>query len=136
MKNTSFLEENWIVYLVTSIHSVIHMMRLSSIYFYRAYVSNNWNRLRLFLMNGIFCPIPMPQIAIFGFINGIQNSVTNHILLIFKLRVYKSRKRGTLELSRLINEIQIRKLSPKSCKETGLNGRKLTEQERYNILLK
>ena len=63
-------------------------------------------------------------------------TATNHILLIFKLRVYKSRKRGTLELSRLINEIQIRKLSPKSYKETGLNGRKLTEQERYNILLK
>ena len=71
MKNMTFSEENWIVYLMTPIHSVIHMTRLSSIYFYGVYVSNNWNRLRLFLMNDIFCPIPTPQIAIFGFINRI-----------------------------------------------------------------
>ena len=43
-------------------------------------------------------PILAPQTAIFGFTNGIENNVykiTNHILLIFKLHVYKSRKRGT-----------------------------------------
>ena len=77
-------------------------------------------------MNDISLPILTPQTAIFGFINGIENSVykiTNHILLIFKLHVYKSRERGSLELSRLRNEMKVKLLEkkspPKSCKETG-----------------
>ena len=60
-------------------------------------------------MNDISPPMLTPQTAIFGFINGIENSVykvTNHILLIFKLHVCKSRERAILELSRLINEIK------------------------------
>ena len=56
--------------------------------------------------------------------------------LTFKLHVYKSRERGTLELSRLINEIEKVKLLEKHQPKimTGnwssitLNGRKLTEQ--------
>ena len=47
-------------------------------------------------MNDISLPILTPQTAIFGFINGIENSVykiTNDILLIFKLHVYKSREK-------------------------------------------
>ena len=46
-------------------------------------VKQLWNHLRLFLMNDISLPILTPQTAIFGFINGIENSVykiTNHIL--------------------------------------------------------
>ena len=85
-----------------------------------------WNHLRLFLTNDIFLPILTPQTAIFGFINGIGNSVykiTDHMLLIFKLSVHKSRERDTLEISRLINEINKvklleKKISPKSWKET------------------
>ena len=51
----------------------------------------------------------MSQTAIFGFIIGIENSVykiTNYILSIFKLHVYKSRERSILELSWLTNEIK------------------------------
>ena len=75
-------------------------------------------------MNYISFPILTPQTAIFGFINAIGNSaykITNHILSIFKLHVYKSREKGSLELSRLINEIKTtrKKISPISCKETG-----------------
>ena len=72
------------------------------------YVKQLWSHLRLFLTNDISLPILTPQTAIFGFISGIENNVykiKNHIVLIFKLHVYKSRERGTLELSRLINEI-------------------------------
>ena len=61
----------------------------------------------------ISLPRLAPQTAIFGFTNGIENNVyeiTSHILLIFKLHVYKSREKGTLELSRLINEIEKVKL--------------------------
>ena len=72
-------------------------------------VKQLWNHLRLFLTNDISLPILTPQTAIFAFINGIENSIykiTNHILSIFKLYVYKSREKGPLELSRLINEIK------------------------------
>ena len=68
-----------------------------------------WNHLRFFLTNYVSLPILTPQTVIFGFTNGIENNgykITNHILLIFKLRVYKSKERGTLELSSLINEIK------------------------------
>ena len=79
-------------------------------------VKQLWNHLRLFLTNDISFPILTPQTAIFGFINGIENSVykiTNYILLIFKLHVYKSREKRILELSRLINEIKKVKLLEK-----------------------
>ena len=73
----------------------------------------------------------MPQTAIFGFSNGIENNaykITNHILLIFKLHVYKSRERGTLKLSRLINEVKKVKVLEKNSGQN--NVRKL---EQYNI---
>ena len=63
-------------------------------------VKQLWNHVR-FLTNDISLPILTPQTVIFGFINGIENNVnkiTNHILLIFKLHVCKSRERGALEL--------------------------------------
>ena len=46
-------------------------------------VEELWNNLKLFLTNDISLPILMPQATIFGFINGIENSVytiTNHKL--------------------------------------------------------
>ena len=94
-------------------------------------VKQLWNHLRLFLTNDISLPILRPQTAIFGFINGIENSVykiTNYILLIFKLHVYKSREKRILELSRLINEIKKVKLLEKKSAQNHV--RKL---EQYNI---
>ena len=100
-------------------------------------VKQLWNHLKLFLTNDIFLNILTPQIAIFGFINGIENNVykiTNHILLNFKLHIYKSRERGTLELNRLINEIKkvkvLEKIQPKMMQGNWnsmiLNVRKFT----------
>ena len=90
-------------------------------------VKQLWNHLRLLLTNDISLPILTPQTTIFDFINEIENNVykiTNHILLIFKLHVYKSRENSTLELSKLINEIKkvkpLKKIvCPKWSKETG-----------------
>ena len=85
----------------------------------------------MFLANDIFLPILTPQIAIFGFTNGIENSVyriTNYILLIFKLYVYKSRERGTLELSKLIKEIKKAKLLEKNSAQNHVRN-----LEQYNI---
>ena len=82
-------------------------------------------------MNDISLSVLMPQSVSFVFISGIENSVykiTNHILLIFKLHVYKSRERGILELSRLINEIKKVKLLEKKSAQNHV--RKL---EQYNI---
>ena len=82
-------------------------------------------------MNDISLPILTPQTASFGFINGIENSaykITNHILLISKLHVYKSRERGIIELSRWINEIKKVKLLEKKSVQNQV--RKL---EQYNI---
>ena len=93
-----------------------------------------WNHLRyliMFVTNDISPPILTLQTAIFGFNNGIENNVhkiTNHILFIFKLHVYKSRERGTLELSRLINQIRKAKLLEKNSAQN--NVRKL---EQHNI---
>ena len=81
-------------------------------------------------MNDISLPILMPQIAIFDFINRIKCNVSkiiDHILLIFKLHLYKSRERNTLESSRLINEIKKRKLLEKTSAKN--DARKL---EQYN----
>ena len=73
------------------------------------YVKQLWNYFRLFLTNHISLPILTPQTAIFGFINGTENSVykiKNQMLSICKLHVYKSRERSILELSRLIIQIK------------------------------
>ena len=85
----------------------------------------------MFLTNDISLPILTPQTAIFGFINGIENSVykiINHVLLIFKLQVYQSRERGTLELSRLMNEIKKVKLQEKKIAQNHVK-----KLEQYNI---
>ena len=85
----------------------------------------------MFLTNDISLPILTPQTAIFGFINGIENSVykiINHVLLIFKLHVYQSRERGTLELSRLMNEIKKVKLQEKKIAQNHV-----MKLEQYNI---
>ena len=94
-------------------------------------VKQLWNHLRLFLTNDISLPILTPQTAIFGFINGIENSVykiINHVLLIFRLHVYQSRERGTLELSRLMNEIKKVKLQEKKIAQNHVK-----KLEQYNI---
>ena len=84
-------------------------------------VKQLWNYFRFFLTSDISRPILTPQTAIFGFINGIENNVykiKNHILLIFKLHVYKNRERGTLELSRLVDEIKkVKLLGKKSAQK-------------------
>ena len=92
------------------------MRLLTHIFLECIYVKQLWNHLRLFLTNDISLPILTPQTAIFGFINEIENNVykiKNHILLIFKLHVYKSTERGTLELSRLTDDIKKVKLLEK-----------------------
>ena len=55
-----------------------------------------------------------PQAPVFGFINESDNSLNilqNQILLIFKLYIYQSRKRGVLNLNSLIKNVtKVKKL--------------------------
>ena len=79
----------------------------------------------------ISLPILTRQATIFDFINEIENNVykiTNHILSIFELHVYKSRKNSTSELSKLINEIK----KVKSLKNHFAQN-DLRKLEQYNI---
>ena len=94
-------------------------------------VKQLWNHLRLFLTNDISLPILTPQTVILGFTNGIVSNVykiTNHILLIFKLHVYKSRESSILELSKLIKEIKKVKLLEKNSAQNHVK-----KLEQYNI---
>ena len=86
---------------------------------------------KMFITNYISLPILTQQTAIFGFTNRIENNIykiTNHILLTFKLHIYKSRERGTLELNRLISETKKVKLVEKNSVQNHV--RKLKQ---YNI---
>ena len=54
-------------------------------------------------------PLLMLQNAIFGFLAESDKcifKITNHILLIFKVYIYKSREKGPVDISGLINEIR------------------------------
>ena len=88
-------------------------------------VKKLWNHLRLLLVSGISLPILTPQTGIFGFTNGIENNVyriSNYILLILKLHLYKSIERVTLELSRLISEVKNVKLLEKASAQIMETG--------------
>ena len=106
----------------TSLYSFCHLYdeTIKHIFLECICAKQLWNHLRLFLTNDISLPILTPQTAVFGFIKVIENNVykiTNHILLIIKLHVCKSRERRTLELSRLIKEIKKVKLIEKHSAE-------------------
>ena len=78
--------------------------------------------------NNLILPFLTPQTAIFGFLDSIYDSIyennkclSNHILLIFKLYVYKSIEKNLLTIDNLIAEI--RKLK-RIEKEIALPSRK------------
>ena len=89
-------------------------------YFGKVFPNENFDWKKIYILPRVDTVISFQchfQTVTFGFINGIENNIykiTNHILLIFKLHVCKSRERGTLELSRLINEIKKMKLLEKN----------------------
>ena len=72
-----------------------------------------WSDLVLCFQNNLILPTLTPQTAIFGFFHYTNNDSTfennkclcNHILLIFKFFVYKSREKNLLNINNLIAEI-------------------------------
>ena len=71
-------------------------------------VSQVWSQLRIFFSNDLNLPLLTPQTTIFGFLvetNKCTFKITNHLLLIFKMYIYKSREKGSVDIiSSLINE--------------------------------
>ena len=66
-----------------------------------------WKRLDLFFNDCFYVPQLLPQTAFFGFFNTYSNNLIleNHILLIFKIYLYNSRKQEKVTLRKLIRII-------------------------------
>ena len=66
------------------------------------------------IQNNLILPTLTPQTAIFGYLDYTNSNsifennkcLSNHVLLIFKLYVYKSREKKLLNMNNLIAEIQ------------------------------
>ena len=72
-------------------------------------VSQLWSQLMMFFSTDLNLPLLMPQTAIFGFLAETDKcifKVMNHLPLIFKKYIYKNREKGSVDISRLINEIR------------------------------
>ena len=73
-----------------------------------------WSDLVQCFQNNLILPTLTPQTAIFGFLDYTNNDsifennkcLSNHILLIFKLYVYKYREKKLLNINNLIAEIR------------------------------
>ena len=59
-----------------------------------------------YFQNSLVLPILTPQAAIFGFLDSTNSDLINHIVLIFKLYVYRSREKQFIHINNLIAEIK------------------------------
>ena len=65
-----------------------------------------WQELNIFFNGHIVLPIITPQVANFGFFGEIENKILiNHVLLLFKHYIYRSREAGVLDINNLIKYI-------------------------------
>lgn len=67
-----------------------------------------WTELRNYFLDDFSLPILSPQTALFGFLDFSEHEdlmLFNHILLVFKLYIYKSREEKTLHLKMLLSNI-------------------------------
>ena len=68
-----------------------------------------WSQLRTFFSTDLNLPLLTTQIAIFDFLVETDTcifKITNNLLLIFKMYIYKSREKDFVDISSLINEIR------------------------------
>ena len=90
-------------------------------------VSQLWSQLRTFFSTDLNLPLLTPQTAIFDFLVETDTcivKITNHLLLIFKVYIYKSREKGFVDVSSLINELREIK-TPKKNIATNNDTKKL-----------
>ena len=87
-----------------------HDETILHIFFECTVTQNLWKQLCLLLRHNLIFPDLTPQSAIFGFLECNNNGIImNHILLVFKLYVYKCRESGAVNIQSLKSRIsQIR----------------------------
>ena len=92
--------------------------------FYKCYIILNlWNELELFFENEFTLFDLTPQAAFLGFLNVDSKLllIQNHLLLIFKIYIYNSRRSESLKIKSLIREIsKVKNIEEK----TSLNDEK------------
>ena len=78
------------------------------LYYQCVVIKDLWNKLKNLVGQSLEIPNITPQSAIFGF-HDIDNTdiiIINHLLLIFKWYVYKSRDKGKIDLKALLNSFK------------------------------
>ena len=78
--------------------------------FYECNISKElWNRLDLFFNDCFHFPQLLPQTAFFGFFNTYSNNLIleNHILLLFKIYLYNSRKQEKVTLGYKVTKVTL-----------------------------
>ena len=98
----------------------LHDESVSHVYINCKTVINLWKQLKRFVSPVLEMPDLLPQSAFFGFfeINNDSSLLINHILLIFKLYIYKARKKEKVDLKSLINYIcKIKNIEEEICQD-------------------
>ena len=82
------------------------------------HTQNLWNHLQIYISENLAIPCLTPQSVLFGFIDTQQENcvIINHLLLILKFNIYKSRDLKTLIFVRLKSDIiKIRQIEENLC---------------------
>ena len=91
------------------------------------HTQNLWDQLQTHISENLVVPCLTAMSAMFGFINTQQENcvIINHLLLIFKFNVYKSRDLKTLNFLRLKSDIiKIRQIEENLCRNDIQKQRK------------
>ena len=96
-----------------------------------------WNQLKSVLSNNLIFLICTPQRAIFGFwdLDTNEHVILNHLLLIFKIYIYKTRTIGYLNISHILIYIKgIKDTKNKLC-DNNAKWRKKFNKRWKNVLI-
>ena len=99
-----------------------------------------WSDLVHFFQNSLVLPILTPQTAIFGLLDSTNSDynletnklLINHILLIFKLYVYRSREKQFIHINSLIAEIKSPRVIQKEI-ATSNSKKKIAFKNKWHI---
>ena len=88
---------------------------ISHLFYYCIHIHDIWNQVQIYFTDYFHFSQLTPQTAILGFHN-IDNDtflIQNHILLLFKLYIFKARKHKLLSFNNFLNEVSKIKNSQK-----------------------
>ena len=88
-----------------------------------------WKKLQTYLSSHLSIPNLTPQSAMFGFIDVEDFKIVNHILIIFKVCVYKSRNKMNLNFEYLKHRItKVKNMEKSICKNDQSKKRKFSKK--------